>query len=133
MRKSDFLTACYLSSLVGLLSCGKSNNNACNISYSNAPVTNVQGPNSGLVNQDLSLSVLCTCFNSCGRFERIDENSNADTTKIKLIAKYEGCACLDVLTGVQAIYKFRATRVGTYYLKFWQGENSFLTDTITIR
>lgn len=133
MTKSDFPIACYLSFVVGLLSCGKSNDNACSISYSNAPVTNIQGPNSGLVNQDLDLSVLFTCFNSCGRFGRIEENSNADTTTIKVIARYEGCSCLDVLSGGQAIYKFRATRAGTYYLKFWQGENSYLTDTITIR
>ena len=133
MTKSDFLIACYISSLVALSSCGKSNDNTCSISYSNAPVTKVQGTNSGVINQDLALSALFTCFNSCGQFGRIEENSNVDTTTIKVIAKYEGCSCLDVLSSGQAIYKFRATRVGTYYLKFWQGENSYITDTITIR
>lgn len=133
MTKSEFFLACCLSSVVGVLSCGKSNDNPCSISYSNAPVTKVQGPSSGLVNQDLALSVLFTCFNSCGRFGRIEENSNADTTTIKVIARYEGCVCADVLSGGQAIYKFRATRAGTYHLKFWQGKNSYLTDTITIR
>ena len=133
MTKNYFLIACYISSLVGLLSCGKSNVNTCSISYSSAPVTKVQGPNSGAVNQDMAFSVLFTCFNSCGGFGRLEENSNIDTTTIKIIAKYEGCRCLDVLSGGQVIYKFRATRVGIYYLKFWQGENSYITDTITIR
>jgi len=99
MTKNDLLIACYISSLIGLLSCVKSNDNTCSISYSNAPVTKVQGPNSGAVNQDLAFSVLFTCFNSCGGFGRIEENSNVDITTIKIIAKYEGCRCLDVLSG----------------------------------
>jgi hypothetical protein len=133
MTTSDFLNGCYVLLVAGLLSCDKPEENACGISYANAPVTRVQGPNSASVNQDLSLSVLFSCFNSCGQFGRIEETSNADTTTIKVIAKYEGCICLQVFTSGQTIYKFRAARAGTYYLKFWQGENSYITDTVMIR
>jgi len=64
MTKSDFLIGCCVVFLVALLGCGKSGENECKISYENAPVIRVQGPNSGSINQDLQLSVLFSCFNS---------------------------------------------------------------------
>jgi hypothetical protein len=121
----------FLSSII-LFSCSKNNDNKC-LSYTNAPVTKVEGANSGLVNQQLSLKISFTCFNGCGQFGRIEQASNADTTTINIIAKSEGCVCTDVLLTKQTIYNFKATQAGIYYLKFWQTEKNYLIDTITIR
>ena len=122
----------YLFIVFILLSCNKTSDNNC-LSFTNASVTKVEGPKTGLVNQDINLSVYFTCINGCGQFGRIEQNSKADTTIINVIAKYEGCVCTDVLLTKQTTYKFTATKIGTYYLKFWQTEKNYLTDTITVR
>jgi len=139
MYKSFFMTknrpvifTGYLLTSLVLLSCSKMHDNKC-LSFTNAPVTKIEGPNTGSVNQDINLIVSFGCFNGCGQFGNFKQTSNSGTTIVNVIAKYEGCICTQDAPIRQAPYKFNATQTGTYYLKFWQAENNYLTDTITIR
>jgi hypothetical protein len=111
--------------------CSKTQDNKC-LSFIKAPVTKVEGPNTGAINQDLNLTVSFGCFNGCGQFGNFEQTSNNDTTTINVIAKYEGCGCTQDAPIRQSTYKFKATKSGTYYLKFWQAEKGYLIYTIQI-
>jgi hypothetical protein len=113
-----------------LSTCTKTKDNC--ISFTKTPVTKVEGANTGLVNQDLIFTVSFQCFNGCGQFGSFEQTTNGDSTIINVIAKYEGCVCTQNAPTRQTVYKFKATQPGIYYLKFWQGEKGFLTDTIKI-
>ena len=97
-----------------------------------AVVTDVTGPNTALVNQEIDLTAHYYLGNGCGRFEDLEATSNGNTTIISLNAKYEGCICTDVLISGQANYKFKASQAGVYYLKFLQPNQAYFTDTITV-
>jgi hypothetical protein len=112
-------------------SCSKAHDDKC-LSFVKAPVTKVEGPNTGTINQDLTLEVSFGCFNGCGRFGNFEQTSNNDTTTINVIAKYEGCMCTQDAPIRQTTYNFKATEKGTYYLKFWQAEKGYLLYTVQI-
>ncbi|MBS1752883.1 MAG: hypothetical protein R2765_12490 [Ferruginibacter sp.] len=119
--------------IVCFLSCDKTpDDNKC-LSYTQAPVTKVEGPNTGNVNQDINLIVSFGCFNGCGQFGKFEQTSDGDTTTINVIAKYEGCICTQDAPIRQTTYKFKATQPGIYFLKFLQTEKAYLTDTIQIQ
>jgi hypothetical protein len=101
------------------------------VSFEKAGVVKVDGPNTGLVNQDLALNVSFGCLSGCGQFGYFEQSENGDTTLLRVNAKYEGCICtMDAPIRITE-YKFRKTRPGTYYLKFW-ANNGYLVDTVTI-
>lgn len=129
---SSILTSFGFSILV-LFGCNKTQGDKECLSYAKAPVTKVEGPQTGLVNQDINLTVSFSCFNGCGQFGNFDQTSNGNTTTIQVNAKYEGCICTQDVPIRQSIYKFKATQAGTYYLKFFQTENTYLIDTIRVQ
>ena len=117
MIKNSFNNIANLGLLILLLySCTKKENDSC-ISYIPAPVTKVDGPNSGMVNQEIPFT----------------EDLNENTASIKVIAKYEGCVCTQALVPGQILYNFKASQPGTYYLKFLQWDINYLMDTILIQ
>jgi len=109
----------------------KKQDNKC-ISHTTAVVTQVTGPNTALVNQEIDLTVLYYLGNSCGQFEKLEATSNGNTTIISLKAKYLGCICADILLSGQANYKFKASQAGVYFLNFLQPNQAYFTDTITV-
>ena len=113
------------------LSCNKEQEEKC-ITHSTARVRNVTGPNMVLVNSETDLTVKYYLGNGCGQFESLESTSNGYTTIISLIAKYEGCVCLEIFLPGQIIYKFKPVQTGTHYLKFLQPDKTYLTDTITV-
>ena len=134
MTKRNFIIfTCLVFSILVLSSCNKTQDDNKCLSYIKAPVIKVEGPNTGLVNQDINLTVSFGCFNGCGQFENFEQTSNGDTTTINVIAKYEGCLCTQDVPIRQATYKFKVTQTGTYYLKFLQTGKTYLTDTIRVQ
>ena len=133
MIKNSFNNIANLGLLILLLySCTKKENDSC-ISYIPAPVTKVDGPNSGMVNQEIPFTVDYFCINGCGKFWDIKEDLNGSTASIKIITKYEGCVCTQALVPGQVLYNFKASQPGTYYLKFLQWDINYLMDTILIQ
>ena len=116
--------------LLVLTGCTKHQGNC--ISFVKAPVTRVDGPNTGFVNQDIDLTVSFVCNNGCGQFGNFEITSSGTTISIAVIAKYEGCICTQVILTRQVQYRFRQSVPGTYTLKFYLPDNSYLTHTITI-
>ena len=134
MTKRNFIIfTCLVFSILVLSSCNKTQDDNKCLSYIKAPVIKVEGPNTGLVNQDINLTVSFGCFNGCGQFGNFEQTSNGDTTTINVIAKYEGCLCTQDVPIRQATNKFKVTQTGTYYLKFLQTGKTYLTDTIRVQ
>ena len=127
-----FLSGISLSMLVSLNCTKKENNSKC-LSYEIGPVTNVGGPATGFVNQDIFLLISFGCYNGCGQFGYFEQSFNGNTAIINVIAKYQGCICTQDTPIRQTIYKFRAAQPGTYYLKFLKTTGNYLIDTITIQ
>lgn len=107
-------------------------NSTC-LSYQSGPVTKVDGPNTGVINQEIFLLVSFGCNSDCGDFGYFEQSFSGNTTTINVIAKYEGCFCTQGAPIRQTIYKFNSAQTGTYYLKFLKTPGNYLIDTITIR
>lgn len=97
-----------------------------------APVTNVSGANTAMVNQEILLEVSFGVTNGCGRFGSFDQVNSGNTSTIKVLAFYEGSFCTMNAPILKAEYKFIATHAGTYELKFDKGQGNYLIHTITV-
>ncbi|PRZ26223.1 hypothetical protein [Flavobacterium granuli] len=95
-------------------------------------VTEVTGPTTGKINQELSLEVSFTVENNCGTFNKFVENTVENTKTIEVESKFEGIGCDATPLTKQTPYKFKATAEGTYILKFKKSETEFITQTIII-
>lgn len=133
MAKRSFISPIGFVFFFVFISCHKNHDNNVCVSYTKATVTKIEGLNTGLVNQDINLGVLFYYADGCGQSASIEQSADKDTTTINVIAKYQGCLCTDILLGGKVVFNFRKTQPGTYYLKFWQSDKSYLTDTIIIR
>ena len=115
-----------------LTSCMKDNEDEC-IEYKQAPVTLTNTPSTGQINSDILINVSFGCINGCGQFGSFEETCQGNTLTIKVIAKYEGCICTQEAPIRQTTYTFSTAEQGTYYLKFLQNNNNYLTDTLIIQ
>ncbi len=125
--------ALYTILIITILSCKKNKQEEQCISYTLAPVTNVTGGNTALINQELNLTVSFLSINGCGQFENIEESSSGNTTTLKINAKYEGCVCTQDVSTKTTFYKFKKAEAGIYELKFSQPDSTFYNYTITVQ
>lgn len=131
MRRLYFITSILFSAL-SLLACTRSGDDGDCISFKRAPVEKVEGPATGLVNQEIKLNVVFRCACTSGQLDRFEKSTNGDTTTVNVIARYAGCTCLTAAPLQQAVYTFKATEARTYYLKFGAYEH-YLTHVITVQ
>lgn len=89
-------------------------------------------PATGLINNTIPIEVVFGGNNSCCEFGFFEDSQHENIFTIKVIAFYKGCVCLEYAPLIQTTYYFMASNPGTYYLKFYQRENTYLTDTIII-
>ena len=118
--------------LLSLNGCKKDNSGKECIGYSNAQITEVKGSNSTSAGQEIDLSISYFFLNGCGNFESLESITNGNTTTIRVIAKYEGCVCPEVLVWGEKVYTFKASEPGIYLLNFLQPNKSILEYTITV-
>ncbi len=119
--------------IILLFGCNKQQNKDNCLSYKKAPGISIVGANTALVNQEVVLTVSFGCFNGCGQFGNFEETIAGNTSTINVNAKYEGCICTQDAPIRTALYKFKKSQTGTYELKFFQGENSYLSYTIIVQ
>jgi hypothetical protein len=132
INSHGILFGCLLLPLL-FTSCAENKNQGDCLSYQIAPITHVNGPDAGSINQDINFTLSFDIFNGCGQFGNIEHNSNANTTTVKINAKYQGCICTQIMGTLQTVYSFKATQAGTYYFKFFQSDGKYLLDTLTIK
>jgi hypothetical protein len=118
--------------LIALNGCKKDNSGKECIGYSNAQITEIKGSTTATAGEEIELTISYFFFNGCGNFERLEATPNGNTTTIRIVAKYEGCVCPEVLVRGQTVYSFKATQPGIYLLKFLQPNKSILEYTITV-
>lgn len=102
---------------------------SCTYSIQN-PVTEVTGPSTGTVGQQLTFSVKFNRTNSCYvSSEFIEMDTNPKT--VTVLSGFAGCACTPSTDVLTKEHKFTPTAAGEYQLRF-QGNNTFITKTVTV-
>ncbi|AWK05467.1 hypothetical protein HYN56_14960 [Flavobacterium crocinum] len=98
-----------------------------------ALVTEIKGPATGKVNDELSYDVTYTVDNACAEFDKISEVTIGDVKGLQVIAKYPSEVCTQqVPEPKKTVYKFKATAKGTIEIKFKKSETEFLTQKVVI-
>ena len=119
--------------IIILFGCDKQQDKDNCLSYKKAPVISIVGANTASVNQEVVLTVSFGCFNGCGQFGNFEETIAGNTATINVNAKYEGCICTQDAPIRTTLYKFKKSQTGSYELKFFHGENSYLSYTIIVQ
>ena len=122
-----------LFSIITLLGCTKKNDQTKCIGFTKAPVTKIEGSNVALVNQEIDLTISFQCYDGCGQFGNFINAITGNETIITVNAKYEGCICTQDFPIRSTIYKIKKSQKGTFNLRFFQTENTFLTHTIVVQ
>ncbi|KAF2518021.1 hypothetical protein [Flavobacterium foetidum] len=96
-------------------------------------VTEIKGPTTGKVNDELSYDVTYVVDNACAEFDKISEVTIGDVKGLQVIAKYPSEVCTQqVPDPKKTVYKFKATAKGTFEIKFKKSETEFLTQKVVI-
>lgn len=95
-------------------------------------VTAVTGPESGDLNEEVTLNVTFAVDNSCGIFNKYIETTEGTTKTIEVEARYPGTNCGTTPTTKNTTYKFKSATAGTYNLKFKKTATEFITHTVVI-
>ncbi|KRD58074.1 hypothetical protein ASE40_17185 [Flavobacterium sp. Root935] len=98
-----------------------------------ALVTEIKGPATGKVNDELSYEVTYIVDNACAEFDKISEVTIGTEKGLQVIAKYPSEVCTQqVPEPKKTVYKFKSTVKGTFEIKFKKSETEFLTQKVVI-
>lgn len=99
-----------------------------------ALVTEVKGPETGKVNEELSYDVTFIVDNACGEFSKISEVTIGDAKGLQVEAKYPatGVCTQQVPDPKKTVYKFKSATKGTFEIKFKKSEKEFITTKVVI-
>ncbi|OMQ13230.1 hypothetical protein [[Flexibacter] sp. ATCC 35103] len=96
-------------------------------------VTEVKGPATGKVNEELSYDVTFIVDNACGEFNRITEATIGTDKGLQVEAKYPSEVCTQqVPDPKKTVYKFKSTTKGTFEIKFKKSDKEFVTTKVVI-
>ncbi len=98
-----------------------------------ALVTEIKGPATGKVNDELSYEVTYVVDNSCAEFDKISEVTIGSVKGLQVIAKYPAAVCTQqVPEPKKTVYKIKPTAKGTVEIKLKKSETEFLTQKVVI-
>lgn len=98
-----------------------------------ALVTEVKGPATGKVNEELSYDVTFIVDNACGEFSKISEVTIGTEKGLQVEAKYPSEICTQqVPDPKKTIYKFKSATKGTFEIKFKKSDKEFITTKVLI-
>lgn len=96
-------------------------------------VTQITGPETGQVNEELSFDVTFLADNTCGQFDRISEVMINKVKGLQIEVRYPSEVCTQqVPSPKKTIYKFQSSVKGTFEIKFRKSETEFLTQKVVI-
>ncbi|MFD1605712.1 hypothetical protein ACFSJW_03850 [Flavobacterium artemisiae] len=132
-RLKSVLVVLFLS--IGLVSCSNDDDEKTPATTTKAAlVTEIKGPATGKVNDELSYEVTYTVDNACGEFDKISEVTIGAVKGLQVIAKYPTGVCTQqVPEPKKTVYKYKATAKGTIEIKFKKSETEFLTQKVVIQ
>lgn len=120
---------------IGLVSCSNDDDEKSPATTSKAALaTEITGPATGKVNDELSYEVTYVLDNACGEFDKISDVTIGDVKGLQVVAKYptQGVCTMQLPEPKKTVYKFKATVKGTFEIKFKKSETEFLTQKIVI-
>ncbi|KQO22783.1 hypothetical protein ASF10_10495 [Flavobacterium sp. Leaf82] len=98
-----------------------------------ALVTEVKGPATGKVNEELSYDVTFIVDNACGEFSKISEATIGTEKGLQVEAKYPSGVCTQqVPDPKKTVYKFKSAAKGTFEIKFKKSDKEFITTKVVI-
>ena len=119
---------------MAFVSCSNDDDEKTPVSTSKAAfVTEIKGPATGKVNDELSYDVTYTVDNACAEFDKISEVTIGDVKGLEVLAKYPSEVCTQqVPEPKKTVYKFKSATKGTFEIKFKKSEKEFLTQKVVI-
>ncbi|CAM3527672.1 hypothetical protein [Flavobacterium chungbukense] len=120
---------------IAFVSCSNDDDEKVPASTSKAALaTEIKGPATGKVNDELSYDVTYVVDNACGEFDKISEVTIGAVKGLQVVAKYpaEGVCTQQVPEPKKTVYKFKSTTKGTFEIKFKKSETEFLTQKVVI-
>lgn len=117
-----------------LISCSNDDDKAVdNGTIKVALATEVKGPATGKVNEELSYDVTFIVDNACGEFSKISEVTIGAEKGLQVEAKYPSGVCTQqVPDPKKTVYKFKSATKGTFDIKFKKSETEFVTAKVVI-
>ncbi|CAA9197573.1 hypothetical protein [Flavobacterium collinsii] len=98
-----------------------------------ALVTEVKGPATGKVNEELSYDVTFVVDNACGEFSKISEVTIGGVKGLQVEAKYPTGPCtMQVPDPKKTVFKYKSASKGTFEIKFKKSETEFITTKVVI-
>lgn len=96
-------------------------------------VSEVKGPATGKVNDELTYEVTFLVDNACGEFDKISEVTIGSVKGLQVEAKYPSEVCTQqVPDPKKTTYKFKSAVKGTFDIKFRKSETEFITQKVVI-
>lgn len=96
-------------------------------------VTDVKGPATGKVNEELSYDVTFIVDNACGEFSKFSETTIEDVRGLQVEVKYPSEVCTQqVPDPKKTVYKFKSAVKGTFEIKFKKSDKEFITTKVVI-
>lgn len=94
--------------------------------------TEVTGPETGTLNQEITFNVTFNVQNSCGNFYKFAETISGNTKTIQVQSIYNNSDCGNTIVSKTQPYKFMLNTAGTYTFKFKSSESAYITKTVVI-
>ena len=131
-RLKSVLVVLFLS--VAFVSCSNDDDNKTPDTKTKAAlVTEIKGPATGKVNDELSYDVTYVVDNACAEFDKISDVTIGSVKGLQVIAKYPSQVCTQqVPEPKKTVYKFKSATKGTFEIKFKKSETEFLTQKVVI-
>lgn len=126
MKRDLFL----LMTLLVFFSCTKDDDKC--IENKVAYVTGINAPETGAINEFISIDVYFGVNSGCGQFGRFIESGVEKSKTIVVEARYEGCSCTMDAPERLTSYEFKPNEAGTYELNFKSSESGFITVNILV-
>lgn len=101
-------------------------------------IVSVNGATKTLINQEIAFNISWKATNGCDQFVNFKQDTTENTIDIKAYAMHDSCGVCAIATTAYkpAVYKFKAAKAGTYYLKFYKTgvapNNQPITDTLLV-
>jgi len=99
-----------------------------------APVVQVDVPETAVTaGEGAGLKVYFTVINGCGEFGSFEESLDGQTLTVKVYPHYSKGFCTQALETKEVTYTFKPETNGIYTLRFWAGEDTFISKTIVVQ
>jgi hypothetical protein len=129
MKNASFLFIVLISLTCG---CNKSANDTSSVLV-HRNVTKVEGPNTGLVNQAISLTVYYPTSSGCDIFDKFEQSTQGNVISVKAFGHTDTGYCTQVALERTVVFIFQPNSKGNFEIRFINRDNSYLTHNLIIK